>query len=318
MKKKSFTIATISILLAAISPAMSAIPAALMIRDGIIFAGEKPAMLAGNSLFWSNSGWGAEKFYTDNTVRMLHDKWQSNIIRIPVGVETPGGYLEAPEENLARVEAVIKSALAREMYVIVDWHSHEAEKHESAAADFFQKISAQYGHHSNLIYEIYNEPLQVSWADTIKPYAERLIRVIRKNDPNNLIIVGTPNWSQDVDIAALDPIMDGNTAYALHFYAGTHGQWLIQKAQAALQNKLPLFVTEWGAVEADGTGQVNYEQTQEWISFMQANRISHVNWSINDKNESASAFQPASLKLTPSGQFSQQLIKTWQANNKTQ
>ena len=34
-----------------------------------------------------------------------------------------------------------------------------------------------------------------------------------------MIIVGTPNWSQDVDIAANDPINSyNNIAYSLHFY----------------------------------------------------------------------------------------------------
>jgi hypothetical protein len=50
------------------------------------------------------------------------------------------------------------------------------------------------GHHHNIIYEIYNEKLAVSWI--IKPYAEAVAGAIRAIDPDNLIIVGTPNWSQ--------------------------------------------------------------------------------------------------------------------------
>lgn len=292
-----------------------AAPAPLSVHEGKIVANHQPANLAGNSLFWSNSGWGGDKYYTDETVRKLREEWRSDVIRIPVGVETSGGYLEAPQANMARVETVIRSSLARGLYVIVDWHSHEAEKHEAAALEFFSSISSKYGHHSNLIYEIYNEPLAVSWSGIIKPYAERVIKVIRNNDSDNLIIVGTPGWSQDVDIASLDPVDDTNTAYALHFYAGTHGQELRMKAQTALRNKLPLFVSEWGAVNADGKGTVNYDETQRWITFMRANDISHVNWAINDKNESASSFHPRSSRLTESGQLSRKIIMEWHSTH---
>src|SRR5690606_41644798 len=52
--------------------------------------------------------------------------------------------------------------------------------------------------------------------------------------PDNLIIVGTPTWSQDVDVASNDPITGySNIAYTLHFYAGTHGQFLRDKASTA-------------------------------------------------------------------------------------
>ncbi|MBQ4796798.1 cellulase family glycosylhydrolase, partial [Pectobacterium versatile] len=109
------------------------------------------------------------------------------------------------------------------MYVIIDWHSHSAENNRSEAIRFFQDMARKYGNKPNVIYEIYNEPLQVSWSNTIKPYAEAVISAIRAIDPDNLIIVGTPSWSQNVDEASRDPINGKNIAYTLHFYAGTHG-----------------------------------------------------------------------------------------------
>lgn len=52
------------------------------------------------------------------------------------------------------------------------------------------------------------------------------------NDPDNIIIIGSPNWSQDVDIAAADPVEGTNLMYTLHFYAGSHGQELRDKMDA--------------------------------------------------------------------------------------
>ena len=142
------------------------------------------------------------------------------------------------------------------MYVIIDWHSHHAESYRSNAIAFFQDMARTYGTRNHVIYEIYNEPLQISWSGTIKPYAQAVISAIRAIDPDNLIIVGTPSWSQDVDVAAADPIAGTNIAYTLHFYAGTHGQFLRDKAQTALNRGVALFVTEWGSVNANGDGAV--------------------------------------------------------------
>ena len=97
----------------------------------------------------------------------------------------------------------------------------------------------------------------------------------------------------------------------LHFYAGTHGEPQREKARVALENKLPLFVTEWGSVNANGDGQVNREQTEAWMRFLRSNDISHVSWAINDKAEGASAYVPESMLLTPSGELAKGIVGSW-------
>ncbi len=53
------------------------------------------------------------------------------------------------------------------------------------------------------------------------PMQKAVIPVIRENDKDAVIIVGTPTWSQDVDQAAASPISGyKNIMYAFHFYAG--------------------------------------------------------------------------------------------------
>ena len=46
----------------------------------------------------------------------------------------------------------------------------------------------------------------------VRAYAERVIAAIRQHDPLNLIIVGTPYWSQHVDVAAAAPLDDANVS----------------------------------------------------------------------------------------------------------
>jgi len=248
---------------------------------------------AGNSFFWSNTGWGAEKYYNADVVKWLKEDWNSKIVRAAMGVEDNGGYLTDPSGNIARVKAVVDAAIAEDIYVIIDWHSHNAEKYPNEAVSFFQQMAQTYGKSNNVIYEIYNEPIGANWSNDIKPYAETVIAAIREIDPDNVIVVGTPFYSQNVDAAAADPITGyDNIAYTLHFYSGSHAQELRNKALAALNAGIPLFVTEWGSVNANGDGGVDAAETNNWINFMKEHKLTHLNWSVHDKQEGASALSP--------------------------
>jgi len=280
-------------------------------------------------LFCGNTGWGGEKYWNASVVSWLKNDFKSNLVRAAVGIDETGGLIVKPGEtpdpsNKTRLFAVVDAAIANDMYVIIDFHSHNASNYQSQAISFFQEMATKYGNNNNVIYEIFNEPLSVSWSGVIKPYANAVIGAIRAIDPDNLIIVGTPNWSQDVDIAALDPITGyANIAYTLHFYAGTasHNQPLRDKASLALQRGIPLFVTEWGSVEASGAGAVNATETANWMTFMRNNNISNANWSINDKAEGASALTVGApstggwtaAQLTASGSNAKGHISTWPA-----
>jgi endoglucanase len=230
------------------------------------------------------------------------------VVRAAIGIEY-GGYLQHPDKEKEKIDSVVEAAIDLGIYVIIDWHSHNAQKEAGAAVQFFSAMAKTYGNHPNVIYEIFNEPMIISWDTVIKPYSENLIHAIRRYDPDNIIIVGTPSWSQDVDIAARNPINDTNIAYALHFYAGTHRQWLRDKADTALKKGLALWVTEFGTCKADGKGDIYPDELNEWFDYMDRHKISWCNWSVADKKETASILKPRAdkngnwpeSKLTKSG-----------------
>jgi hypothetical protein len=281
------------------------------------------ASFAGNSLFWSNNGWGGEAFYNLSVVSKIKSDWNATIVRAAMGVDENGGYITHPE-NKQKVITVVDAAIDQGLYVIIDWHSHHAEDYQEEAITFFSEMATLYNEHDNVIYEIYNEPLNnVSWPNTIKPYSEAVISAIRAIDPDNLIVVGSSSWSQDVDVASLDPITGySNIAYTLHFYAGTHGESLRNKAQTALDNGIALMVTEWGTVNANGDGAVSETSVNQWMDFLCENNISHCNWALNDKVEGASVLKSgsssignwASDDLTASGILVKDIIENWNSN----
>ena len=244
--------------------------------------------LQGMSLFWSQ--WYPQ-FYEYNTIKWLRDDWCINIIRPAIGIRDDGNYYEGENNSLARARAVIDAAIELDIYVLVDWHAHYAPRNIESAKKFFRTIAQEYGNHPNIIYEIFNEPIGYSWGE-IKSYSEQIITEIRKYDPDNIIVCGTPQWSAFPDAVIGNAINQSNIAYTLHYYAASHFQDYRNRANAARGNGLCVFVTEYGLVNADGNGAVNEGSSRDWWNWMNDNKISHCNWSLCDKDEGASALQP--------------------------
>ena len=277
----------------------------------------RPVSLAGNSFYWSQ--WMG-RFYTAEAVAWLKRDWNSTLVRAACGATRQGGYLGDPAGNLARVTTIVDAAIQNDIYVIIDWHDHKAHQHAEQALVFFSEMARRYGSSPNVIYEIFNEPQEdASWERDVKPYAERVIAAIRAHDPDNLIVVGTPAWSQRVDLAAADPIKDPNVAYTLHVYAGTHKADLRAKAEKAMELGAAIMVTEWGTCNADGNGPVDEASVREWMDFMRRHHLSHCNWAVSDVRESASILRPGAsdkggwkdADLTPSGLLVRGLIRGW-------
>jgi endoglucanase len=247
-----------------------------------------PVQLRGMSLYWSQ--W-IPKYYTFDTVKWLRDDWKVTVVRAAMAVK-PDGYEKNPAAERDKVIKVVDAAIELGIYVVIDYHAHTAHENTAQAKAFFADMAKRYGDTPNVLYETYNEPLKVSWARVLKPYHEAVIDSIREFDPDNIVIVGTRNWSQKVAEAAANPIRRTNVAYALHFYAHTHGQWLRDEAQAALNRGVALFVTEYGSTAASGDGMVDEKATREWWAFLDRHSISHINWSVADIPESSAALMP--------------------------
>ena len=183
------------------------------------------------------------------------------------------------------------------LYVIIDWHilgDGNPNTYKSEAIKFFTYMSAKYKNCNNVLYEICNEPNgNVSWANDIKPYEIDLIKTIRANDPDGIILVGTPTWSQDVDVVADDPIKGySNIMYTLHFYAATHTDWNRQKLVTAINKGLPIFVSEFSICDASGNGWNDINSGNEWMKLLDQYNISFVGWSLCNKDEKASILSP--------------------------
>jgi Endoglucanase len=296
------------------SPRMSPIArhGALSVKDGhIVNRHGEPPQLRGISFSWSV--WGGKKYYNPEVVNWLVDDFRTTVLRLSMAIEPDSGYLRYPQEQTALIEQVADAAIQRGVYVIIDWHDHNADKNKTEARAFFSRMAQRYAGTPNVIYEVWNEPERQTWQ-TVKDYAIDVIAEIRRHDPDNLIVVGSPHWDQDVDLVAADPITGvPNIAYAFHFYASdlNHQEQLRAKADAALAQGLPLFITEWGVGEANGDGVFDREKTGQWMAWMERNRLSWANWNLTDKAETTAILKPGArvsgswgrAELTAAGRY---------------
>ena len=257
--------------------------------------------------------------YNEESLRTLVDDWGITLFRIAVYTHEWGGYCteqwKSKEAYNDEIDKLVQLCGKLGIYCIIDWHilnegSGDPNFTLEDAKIFWKEISKRYSHTQHVLYEICNEPngANVDWA-VVKRYAEQIIPVIRQNDPSTVIICGTPTWSQDVDKAVLAPLSYGNLMYALHFYAGTHGAELRQRADKALQQGLPIFVTEFGLSRADGNGGVFVEACDEWMKWTDAHHLSWANWSFSDIDESSAALQHGAVakrdwnRVSASGEY---------------
>ena len=261
-----------------------------------------PIVLRGVSLGWHNI-W--PRFYNKKAVRTLHRDWNATVVRAAMGVTTvEDNYLENPTFALQCVEPVIKAAIKEGIYVIIDWHAHEM--HTQKAKEFFSKMAQKYGRYPNIIYELYNEPVEDSW-ESLKQYASEIITEIRRYDPDNIILMGCPHWDQDIHLVAESPLTGvSNVMYTLHFYASTHKEYLRDRMEDAAKRGLPIFVSESGVTEASGNGKIDPESQQLWLDRMEKLKISWVCWSLSDKDESCSMLLP---RATATGPWADDVIK---------
>lgn len=241
-------------------------------------------------------------YVNKDAFQSIRDDWDANLVRLAMYTDTgdSNGYCSGGDKDSIRglVDAGVTAATELGMYVIIDWHilnDNNPNSHIDDAKEFFDDVSAKYSSNHNVIYEICNEPNGgTSWSD-IKSYAEIIIPVIRKNDKNAIIIVGTPNWSQDVDIVSEDPITGyDNIMYAVHFYAATHKDDLRNKVKTAISNGLPVFVSEFSLCDASGNGGIDYDSSDVWFDLINDNNLSYASWSLCNKNETSALIKPDS------------------------
>jgi endoglucanase len=261
-----------------------------VVGNQIVDQNGKVIALHGMSMYaWNTQG---TQFYNASAVGHLAKDLDCAILRIPIlpnslSTQTP------------LVKTVVDACIANGIYAIIDWHSG-AGAQASAASTFFVSMATAYGNTPNVMYEIWNEPSGVTWP-TIKTYHETVVAAIRAVDPDNIILLGTPNWDQQPNLAAADPVTTStNLAYTFHFYAYTHKFAAFGSGVTkALASGIAIFVTEYGGCASTGNGTFDAAELQTWWDFLDTNNIGCTNWSVETNGETSAIFTTTANKTGP-------------------
>jgi len=275
--------------------------------------------------------------YPSSAVGNLVTQWHIQVIKATMFPNDPWNGVNAKSYdnnypawrsyNFNLVNSIVQAAINQNVYVIIDWHAGEGNDSDpnvywtnGHVQEFFTYMVDKWGSYPNVIYETVNSPNGIAWADAksgkpgLKTYDQNVINLIRSQEAANgyaanLIIAGTPTWSQDVDIATNSPLTGNVIAYNFMWYAGTHGITIRSKAETALSNlasKAPnqtLFMSEVGTTTSSGTGGVFYSEFNTWLEWAKTKKLSWLNWSISNKQEDSAIFVPAILNNVPNNEI---------------
>ena len=261
---------------------------------------------------------------TDASLDALANDWEADILRISLYVQE-GGYDTDPAGFTQMVSTIIDKVTARGMYALVDWHQltpGDPNANLSKAKTFFTAIANAHKNKNNILYDICNEPNNVSWS-AIRNYANELIPVIRAIDADAPILIGTHGWAsfgvssggsaQDI---LNNPVNHSNIMYTFHFYAASHGTSYLNELSWAA-DRMPVFVTEFGTQEASGDGGNNFTRSQQYIDLMHTKKISWCNWNYSDDSRSGAVWTSGTCsngpwtvaRLKPAGAWVRERIK---------
>lgn len=294
-------------------PQATTIPAQTLSTGGSPFAEHGALSVSGSSLVDKNNepyqlfgmsthglAWFPE--YVNEEAFATLRSWNTNCVRLAMYTSEYNGYCTGGDKEALKnlVKQGVEFATKQGMYVIIDWHvlnDQNPMTYKDEAKEFFAEMSALYKDRDNIIYEICNEPNGVGW-ESVKNYAQEVIPVIRANDGNAVILVGTPEWCQRVDSAVASPLPFDNIMYTLHFYAATHTDWLRQRAEDAINSGLPVFISEFGMCDASGNGANDFNQAEEWMALIDRYQLSYCCWNLANKAESSSMLNSGCKKTS--------------------
>ena len=257
-------------------------------------------------------------FINENLFRQVSEDWDGNLVRLAMYASVYTG--KDREKSYELMRKGIEAAKAADLYAVVDWHILEQgdpNAQFAEAKDFFERITSDYPDCPNLLFEICNEPNgEADWGDVMR-YANKVIPLIRRNIPEAVILVGTPEWDRNLASALLRPLEYENLMYVLHFYAASHKEGLRDELSTVVEAGLPVFVSECGISESDGDGCLDFESAAEWFTYLNEHKISYAVWSLSDKDETSAFFRPGfdpdsairDSDLTDTGLWVRELIR---------
>lgn len=178
--------------------------------------------------------------------------WGSKVVRLPVTEISATTDLAAYDAEY--IAPYVQQAVDLGIYLIIDLHlvrdygDGAGAVPRSTVERFWDYIAPQYGDVTNVVFEVFNEPINPASWSTWKAYIQPVVDGIRETAPDTLLLMGSPQWSTFVNGAVSDPIAGGNIAYVFHIYPnqGAPTTALLDSKFGNAAQQIPVVITEFG------------------------------------------------------------------------
>jgi endoglucanase len=224
--------------------------------------------------------------------------WYTKIIRIPVipydsGFQSPIPYVNGSDDFYnTLLRPVIDYCKQKDVYAIIDWHYvDDVNIHAQTTTEFWTYIAPKFANDSHVLFELYNEPINNNSSEAenwnvVRGYMQNWYNIVRAAAPDNLILVGTPTWSQVLTPTINNPINGNNIMYVVHTYPSHWGNSWNRDQISQTAQVHPLIMTEWGFSQSnEEPGSIAYGSISDYgqplMDFIESRGISNTAWCAN-------------------------------------
>ncbi len=239
------------------------------------------------------------EFASEEAIEYLADEWGLNAIRFELYTSGVNGYCIADEDGKEALEDVmieaVNSAIDNDMYAIIDWHNltdYNPNKYIADSILFFDEMSKEFADSDHVIYEICNEPGRHTTWEQVYEYAAEVIPVIRDNDKDAIIIVGTPKSSRDLGAAFSNQIDEEGIFYAVHANGSEDGEELRSQITMLLSEGMPIIVSQFDLT--DGSEDIDEDEIVAWYEFAKESGVSFIVGGFSNEDSTAAFVKESS------------------------
>jgi hypothetical protein len=268
------------------------------------------------SMEWTSDGEG----HILKTVNVAIQDWQVNVIRLPLSQDRWFG--KAPEQNgdskpyRDLVQKVVEECASQRCYIILDLHwsdrnvwgqdigQHSMPDQNSIA--FWKDFAPHYANNPAVLFDLYNEPHDVSWdvwlkggRITDKPNTrgqqatdydcvgmQAMLGAVRSTGAKNVVVAGGLDWAYDLSgildgCQLADPTGNG-VIYANHCYDNKNDSvytWIAKMEKATAT--LPVIVSEFGGDSAPSKQVAADDWLLHVLEAIQEHQWSYTAWDLH-------------------------------------
>jgi hypothetical protein len=303
---------------------------------------EKKVLNAGGKRVWlygvniASLEWSTDGEHIEESVNRAINDWKVNLIRLPLAQDHWFGkrtnQMDGGAAYRALVDKLVDTCAAGRVYIDLDLHwsdcgqwmneggtlgQHSMPDKNSIA--FWQDLATRFKNQPNVIFDLYNEPHDVSfaiWRDggTVTNTPEhkkpgqakviyeavglqKLYDTIRATGATNIVAAGGLNWAYDLSgVLRGYGIKGSNLIYETHPYQNKTN-W--DKNFGEVCWKYPVYIGEWG-FSAHDTNGLGYAQSL--MQYAQKHKLHWTAWDLHT-NAGPTLIKNWDYEPTVSGQF---------------